>query len=124
MLTPLVEARARMAEELAGHIRQCVARRDSAHAAFHGCLDWHSAVHGVWALVAYARMTGDRRHAALVAEILDERQRALAGLREHGGKLDRSRNAQGGMGEPGLFHPEALTDPSAGAMIARSPDRT
>jgi hypothetical protein len=70
MPTPLVETRTRIAEELAAHIRLCVARRDSSHAAFRGCLDWHSAVHGVWALVAYARLTGDRRHDALVAEIL------------------------------------------------------
>ena len=71
MPTPLIEVRARIAAELAAHIALCVARRDSRHAAFRGCLDWHSAVHGVWALVAYARMTGDRRHDGLVAEILE-----------------------------------------------------
>lgn len=71
MPIPLIEARARIAAELAAHIALCVARRDSRHAAFRGCLDWHSAVHGVWALVAYARMTGDRRHDRLVAEILE-----------------------------------------------------
>jgi len=70
MLTPLLEARAEIATKLARHIGLCVARRDTDHAAFHGCMDWHSAVHGVWALVAYARMTGDKQHDALVAEIL------------------------------------------------------
>jgi hypothetical protein len=85
MLTPLVEARRRIAEELAAHISACVARRDSGHAAFHGCVDWHSAVHGVWALVAYARMTGDRRHDPLVAGILEpgrlEAERAAISVR-------------------------------------------
>jgi drug/metabolite transporter superfamily protein YnfA len=71
MPTRLIEMRVQIAEELAAHIALCVARRDSPHAAFHGCIDWHSAVHGVWALVAYARMTGSGRHGALVADILD-----------------------------------------------------
>jgi hypothetical protein len=51
-------------------VAQCVARRDTDHDAFHGCIDWHSAVHGVWALTAYARMTGDTQHDSLVARIL------------------------------------------------------
>ena len=38
-----------------------VARRDTEHPAFHGCVDWHSACHGVWALLAYQRATGDAR---------------------------------------------------------------
>jgi hypothetical protein len=81
MPTSLVEARTRIAGELATHIARCVARTDSSHAAFRGCLDWHSAVHGLWALVAHARMTGDRRHDKLVAELLQpdriEAERAL-----------------------------------------------
>jgi hypothetical protein len=36
-----------------------VARSDTAHPAFHGCFDWHSAVHGTYALLAAARLTGD-----------------------------------------------------------------
>jgi hypothetical protein len=62
MLAPLLEKRLEIAADLARSIRLCVARKDSSHAAFHGCLDWHSAVHGVWALVAYARMSGDRQY--------------------------------------------------------------
>ena len=61
---------AAMAKDLAETIAQCVARRDTSHAAFRGCIDWHSAVHGAWALVAYARASGDARHEALVARIL------------------------------------------------------
>lgn len=40
--------------------RQCVERRDSNHAVFHGCVDWHSAVHGHWALLWGARTTRDQ----------------------------------------------------------------
>ena len=72
---------AAIAGELAETIARCVARRDTSHAAFRGCIDWHSAVHGAWALVAYARATGDTRHEALVARILSPagvaRERAL-----------------------------------------------
>ena len=72
---------AAIARELAETIARCVARRDTGHAAFRGCIDWHSAVHGTWALVAYARATGDTRHEALVARILSPagvaRERAL-----------------------------------------------
>jgi len=70
MLTPLLETRGEIAKELAEAISRGVARRDTGYAAFHGCLDWHSAVHGVWALVAYSRMTGDRRYDAFVTELL------------------------------------------------------
>jgi hypothetical protein len=42
-------------------ILDCVQRKDTEHAAFHGCYDWHSAVHGVWALYALARLEGDKR---------------------------------------------------------------
>jgi Protein of unknown function (DUF2891) len=66
----LVQGRADIAKALAGAVREAVARNDTAHDAFCGCIDWHSAVHGTWALVAYARMTGDRQHDALVAQVL------------------------------------------------------
>jgi Protein of unknown function (DUF2891) len=55
----LLQARREIAKELVEPIRRAVAQKDSDHAAFHGCIDWHSAVHGVWALTAYGRMTGD-----------------------------------------------------------------
>jgi hypothetical protein len=66
----LTEARREIARELVEPIRAAVARRDTEHAAFHGCIDWHSAVHGVWALVAYRRMTGDTLCDALLEETL------------------------------------------------------
>jgi len=36
-----------------------VVRADTDHPAFHGCYDWHSAVHGTYALLAASRLTGD-----------------------------------------------------------------
>lgn len=75
----LRQARAEIARELAQPIARCVARRDTGHDAFHGCIDWHSAVHGTWALIAYARATGDARHQALVARNLSSARVA----REH-----------------------------------------
>jgi hypothetical protein len=51
-------------------IEQCVRRRDTTHAAFRGCIDWHSSVHGTWALVKYTGLTGDRRYVQLITETL------------------------------------------------------
>ena len=47
-----------------------VLRHDTIHPVFHGCIDWHSACHGVWALIAHQRMTGDNRHAHIVDALL------------------------------------------------------
>ncbi len=51
-------------------IVECVGRSDTGHPAFHGCYDWHSAVHGCWALLALSRATGDRGFADVVDRIL------------------------------------------------------
>lgn len=74
--------RVNIAGLLANQAAYCVARRDTQHVAFHGCIDWHSATHGVWSLVAYTRFTGDRRHeplirGAMLREKLDEEARLL-----------------------------------------------
>jgi hypothetical protein len=58
------------AHELAAAVAVCVDRRDTDHPVFRGCYDWHSAVHGVWALAAHARLTGDDRHRAQVQALL------------------------------------------------------
>lgn len=39
-------------------IRAAIDRQDTKHPVFHGCWDWHSAVHGHWALLRAARATG------------------------------------------------------------------
>jgi len=47
-----------------------VLRHDTAHPAFHGCIDWHSACHATWALLAHRAVTGDARYEAIVDDIL------------------------------------------------------
>jgi len=69
-LASLVARKEVMASELARQVAFCSARHDTNYPAFHGCIDWHSAVHGVWALTAYERATGDRQYAPLVSSIL------------------------------------------------------
>jgi hypothetical protein len=62
--------RPKIAGALAEPIAACVAREDTDHPAFHGCIDWHSAVHGVWALTAYTRIASDRRYESLINKVL------------------------------------------------------
>ena len=62
--------KAEIAKALAGAVAGAVVRHDTNHIAFHGCIDWHSAVHGTWALTAYTRMTGDRQYEPLIGSIL------------------------------------------------------
>jgi len=72
-LAPLVQDRAAIALDLSRPISQCVVRQDTSHPAFHGCIDWHSAAHGAWALVAYTRLTGDRQYEPIIkAELTGE----------------------------------------------------
>ncbi|MCX5327909.1 DUF2891 domain-containing protein [Streptomyces sp. NBC_00124] len=47
--------------QLALPIQAAVARADTGHPAFHGCMDWHSSIHGTFALLAVSRLTGDLR---------------------------------------------------------------
>lgn len=47
-----------------------VLRHDTVHPAFHGCIDWHSACHATWALLAHRRLTGDAKYAPIVDQIL------------------------------------------------------
>src|SRR4029077_11423775 len=47
-----------------------VLRHDTAHPVFHGCVDWHSACHGIWALIAYQGLSGSEKHASLVDSLL------------------------------------------------------
>ena len=49
---------------------QHVLRHDTIHPAFHGCIDWHSACHAVWALLAARGQNGDPRYDSIVDGIL------------------------------------------------------
>ncbi len=52
--------------EFAAITREAVQRHDSESPVFHGCCDWHSAVHGHWALLRMMRATGDRQDEAFL----------------------------------------------------------
>ena len=57
-------------------VEQGFTRRDTLHPAFCGCIDWHSSVHGAYALLTAARLTGQSRwvevvDAAFTPECLD-----------------------------------------------------
>jgi hypothetical protein len=47
-----------------------VQRHDTIHPAFHGCIDWHSACHATWALLAHRAITGDAKYETVVDNIL------------------------------------------------------
>jgi len=80
-LAPFCDDKGTIAAELARQVAYASQRQDTDHPAFKGCVDWHSAVHGVWALIAYQRATGDAQYASLVASILNSD--ALCAERAH-----------------------------------------
>jgi DUF2891 family protein len=62
--------RAAMLHDFAAQIRDAVMRHDTEHPIFHGCIDWHSAVHGHWALLTAARLTSNEGLRSFVLERL------------------------------------------------------
>ena len=60
-------------ERLAAPIEACIMRDDTANPAFHGCVDWHSAVHATFSLLAISRFTGDQAYR-------DAARKAVGGL--------------------------------------------
>lgn len=52
-------------------ILDCVGQQDTGHPAFHGCIDWHSAVHATFSLLALSRLTDDATFAAAADAVLD-----------------------------------------------------
>ena len=57
-------------KSLAETVEQGFIRRDTSHPAFCGCIDWHSSVHGAYALLTAARLTGEIRWARVVDNAL------------------------------------------------------
>lgn len=66
-----VAGRSAHLQRLAEPILACVEREDSEHRVFHGCLDWHSAVHATWALHVLTRVTGDPQYLRAANAVLD-----------------------------------------------------
>ncbi len=72
-----VDGRADAMDALAEPVAVCVERLDTVEPLFGGCYDWHSAVHGHFALLAASRAGGSESWAALVDERLTSE--AIAG---------------------------------------------
>lgn len=77
MLAALLQEKQKIAFELSQPPARCIQEQSTRHPAFHGCIDWHSAVHATWSLVAYQAMTKDKRYAATIAKILSPEQLQL-----------------------------------------------
>lgn len=54
-LSLIIKNREAILGNLTEQIEYCVNRTDTRHIYFHGCIDWHSSVHGNWSLLAAAR---------------------------------------------------------------------
>ena len=91
----LAPQRSDVLKRLAEPILACIQRTDSGHPAFHGCVDWHSAVHATYALLAVARITGQPEYRdaalrasgqpiALAAEVAQIRDGSLGDERPYG----------------------------------------
>ena len=57
---------------LAAVIQDSLQRRDTHWPVFHGCYDWHSAVHGVYALHVVHRLIGDKESLRIAESVLTE----------------------------------------------------
>ncbi len=60
------ESRLDYLQALGEVVEQSFIRRDTQHPAFCGCIDWHSSVHGAYALLIAARLIGRRDWAKVV----------------------------------------------------------
>ncbi len=73
---------------LAEVVERGMKQKDTAHPAFCGCIDWHSSVHGTYALLTAARLTRKSRWVEIVESLLTPKRLAgeLACLQR--GELD------------------------------------
>ena len=53
--------------------RHELAQKDTEHVIFHGCWDWHSSVHGHWALLESAHLVSDKENLEWVSERLQSK---------------------------------------------------
>ena len=65
-----VDGRDDLLVDLGVPILGCPSQPDTSHPAFHGCIDWHSAVHANWALHTLYRLTGDLQYLDAAEEVL------------------------------------------------------
>ncbi len=67
----LCGARQEYLHVLAETVEKSFLSRDTTHPVFCGCIDWHSSVHGAYALLTAARLTGQTRWARVVDTALE-----------------------------------------------------
>ena len=74
---------------LAVPIAQGITRQDTTHPAFRGCIDWHSCIHGLYALGTISRLTEEPRWSDLAESLLipEKLNQELSCIRN--GALDR-----------------------------------
>jgi len=65
--------------------RSETSQKDTEHIIFHGCWDWHSSVHGHWALLESAHLVKDKENLEWVSERLQSKnmEEELQYLRDH-----------------------------------------
>lgn len=120
---------------LAEPVLACVVEQDTSHPAFHGCIDWHSAVHGTYALHALYRMTGEPLYLdaadtvldpeGVAAELADMQRDALPPIELLYGRawfllLARERELAGA-GEELRPHAELIADQLEATLAGQSP---
>ncbi len=76
-VSQLTSHKTEIATALSEPVYSCVSRIDTEHTAFRGCIDWHSAAHGLWALSAYTRATGDTKYVSLIDSLINEKNISL-----------------------------------------------
>ena len=82
------QSRVEYLRALAVVVEQGVTRKDTTYPTFCGCIDWHSSVHGVWALLTASRLTGDTRWAEVADSVLHAEGLAAEMTSLEKGKLD------------------------------------
>ena len=77
--------RGKYVEILCVSVKNAVQRKDTQHPVFHGCFDWHSSVHGHWALLRSYRLTGDKELLEIVKNSMQSAgmQQEYLYLKEH-----------------------------------------
>ena len=73
---------------LATIVEQGVARKDTEHPAFWGCIDWHSSVHGTYALLVAFRLTGNTQWLESAESVLHSERLAAELICLQRGELD------------------------------------
>jgi len=65
--------------------RSETSQKDTEHVIFHGCWDWHSSVHGHWALLESAHLVKDKENLEWVSERLQSKnmEEEIRYLRDH-----------------------------------------